>query len=208
MESYQTEEQQVEAIKKFWNENGNSLIVGVVLGLAGFAGYGYYQDSKMAEEVAIADSYISNVEKNIENKEQFAKTGEQLIKAHQNSSYAAMTAFALAKQAVDAKDWKKAQSALEQAQKLAPDAGMKSLAALRLARINVQLEQYDQALALVKTNISEAYKGQAEEIKGDIYLLQGKKELARTAYQAALDAGADQSSSSLQMKLDDLADNV
>ena len=39
-----------------------------------------------------------------------------------------------------------------------------------------------------------------EEIKGDIYLKQDKKELARTAYQAALSANALSTSPVLQMK--------
>ena len=38
MEIYSTEEQQVEAIKSFWKENGSQIIVGAVLGLGGFSG--------------------------------------------------------------------------------------------------------------------------------------------------------------------------
>ena len=47
-----------------------------------------------------------------------------------------------------------------------------------------------------------------EEIKGDAYLQQGKKPLARTAYQAALDAAGETANPALQMKLDDLAEAV
>ena len=43
MEVYETEEQQVEAVKKWWKENGVSLIVGVVMGLSAIAGWKYYQ---------------------------------------------------------------------------------------------------------------------------------------------------------------------
>ena len=49
---------------------------------------------------------------------------------------------------------------------------------------------------------------QLEEIKGDTYLLQGKKELARNSYQVAIAADGLASSPSLQMKLDDLATAV
>jgi len=45
MEQFATEEQQVEAIKRFWSEHGTSLIVGAVLGLAGLFGWQYYSDS-------------------------------------------------------------------------------------------------------------------------------------------------------------------
>ncbi len=47
-----------------------------------------------------------------------------------------------------------------------------------------------------------------EEIKGDIYLQQGKQDLARTAYQAAIAADGLATSPSLQIKLDDLAQVV
>ena len=42
-------------------------------------------------------------------------------------------------------------------------------------------------------------------MKGDIYFKQGKSELARTAYQAAIDEASEGSNPALQMKLDDLA---
>ena len=38
MEQYETEEQQVEAIKRFWKENGLSLVIGALLGLGGLLG--------------------------------------------------------------------------------------------------------------------------------------------------------------------------
>ena len=57
METYQTEEQQVEAIKKFWQENGNYIISGLVLGFAGFIGFNYYKDNKLAQEEAVAAEY-------------------------------------------------------------------------------------------------------------------------------------------------------
>ena len=56
--------------------------------------------------------------------------------------------------------------------------------------------------------LPESFRAAIEEIKGDTYLLQGKKELARNAYQAAIDADGLASSPNLQMKLDDLATAV
>ena len=53
--------------------------------------------------------------------------------------------------------------------------------------------------------LPESFSAEVEEIKGDVYLLQNKAELARNAYQAAIAAGGLTNSPSLQMKLDDLA---
>ncbi|PAR85254.1 YfgM family protein, partial [Vibrio cholerae] len=44
MELYDTEEQQVEAIKDWWKENGKAVIFGAVIGLGGLFGWRYYQD--------------------------------------------------------------------------------------------------------------------------------------------------------------------
>ena len=45
MELYDSEEQQVEAIKDWWKENGKAVVLGVVVGLGGLFGWRYYQDS-------------------------------------------------------------------------------------------------------------------------------------------------------------------
>ena len=42
MEQFATEEQQVEAIKRFWKEHGTAIIVGAALGLGGLWGWRYY----------------------------------------------------------------------------------------------------------------------------------------------------------------------
>lgn len=51
----------------------------------------------------------------------------------------------------------------------------------------------------------EAFNANVAELKGDIYLKQGNKAQARTAYQAAVNAGGSATNPLLQIKLDDLA---
>ena len=43
MSTYQTEEEQVEQLKKWWKENGKSVIGGVVLGFAIIGGWQWWQ---------------------------------------------------------------------------------------------------------------------------------------------------------------------
>ena len=50
MDVYKTEEEQVEAIKKWWQENGKSIIAGVVIGITAIFGWRAY-DSHMAVQV-------------------------------------------------------------------------------------------------------------------------------------------------------------
>ena len=205
MEIYQTEEQQVEAIKSYWQQNGNTIIAGVALGFAGFIGFNLYQDNKFEEELVVSDNYQTLIEQSGKDAKAFTANGEKFISENGNNSYVSLTALALAKESATHKDWQQVQKQLTTAIESAPTDGIKAIASLRLARVQVQLEQYSDALATLNNNLPESFTAAIEEIKGDAYLQQGKNDLARGAYQAAIAADGIATSPSLQIKLDDLA---
>ncbi len=62
MELYDSEEQQVEAIKDWWKENGKAVVLGVVVGLGGLFGWRYYQDSVVQAQEAASEQYSKAVE--------------------------------------------------------------------------------------------------------------------------------------------------
>jgi len=205
VEIYQTEEQQVEAIKGYWAQNGNTIIAGIALGFAGFIGFNLYQDNQLEQELAVSDSYQTLIEESKKDGKAFTANGEKFISENGNNSYVALTALALAKESASHKDWPLVQKQLTTAIESAPTDGIKAIASLRLARVQVQLEQYSDALATLNSNLPESFTAAIEEIKGDVYLQQGKADLARNAYQAAIAADGIATSPSLQIKLDDLA---
>jgi len=205
VEIYQTEEQQVEAIKGYWEKNGNMIIVGIALGFAGFIGFNFYKDGKLEEELATSDSYQALMEESTKDKAVFTENAAKFISENSATSYAALTALALAKEAVEQKDWQSAQTQLSIAVDKAPSDGIKGIASVRLARVQIQQEQFDQALATLSKPIPESFTAAVEEIKGDIYLLQNKTELALNAYQLAIASDGLATSPNLQMKVDDLA---
>lgn len=208
MDIHQTEEQQVEAIKKFWNENGNSIIAGLVIGFSAWIGYGLYQENKLEQEFAVSDSYQSVVKLAADDKEKYRQAGENFIKENAESSYSALTALSLAKDAAESKDWSQVEKYLTTAIAKATDNGIKSIATVRLARVQIELEQYEAALTTLSATLPESFTAIVEETKGDAYLKQGKVSQARTAYQAALAVEGQSSNQNLQMKLDDLAENI
>lgn len=205
MDVYQTEEQQVEAIKGFWKENGNFILGGFALGLAGFVGFNFYQDSKLSAELATSDAYQALVEAGDQDSGALKAEGEKFIAANSDSSYASLTALALAKEASNQKDWSAVSGYLTTAIEKAPTPEIKALATIRLARVQVELAELDTALATLSTEVPASFSATVDEIKGDIYVKQDKKDLARNAYQAAIDADGLTTSPNLQMKLDDLA---
>ena len=186
MEIYQTEEQQVEAIKSYWQQNGNTIIAGVALGFAGFIGFNLYQDNKFEEELIVSDNYQTLIEQSGKDAKAFTANGEKFISENGNNSYVSLTALALAKESASHKDWQQVQKQLTTAIESAPTDGIKAIASLRLARVQVQLEQYSDALATLNSKLPESFTAAIEEIKGDAYLQQGKNDLARSAYQAAI----------------------
>jgi len=208
VEVYQTEEQQVDAIRSYWKENGNYIIAGLAIGLAGYVGFNLYKDSKLAEEVARSDAYQMVVEKIDTELVGFQVAGDDFIVENAKTSYASLTALALAKETASHKDWTKTASYLTVAIENSPNEGVKAIATLRLARVQIQLAEFDNALATLAAKLPASFNASVEEVKGDAYLKQGKTEQAITAYQLAIAADGLATSPVLQMKLDNLAQAV
>lgn len=205
MENFQTEEQQVEAIKGFWKEYGNLVIGGLILGFSGFIGFNYYQDSKLASEVEVTESFIQLQENAQKAPASFAQESEKFIQANSDSAYASLAGFALAKTAIGNKDWAAAEQHLTTAIEQSADKGIKAVGSLRLARVQIQADKVDEALVTLGKEYPVSFLASVESLKGDAYLQQGKNELARAAYQTAIDNNGLQADPNLQMKLDDLA---
>jgi len=205
LDIHQTEEQQVEAIKSFWSNNGNAIIAGLALGFAGFIGLNYYNDHKLQQELNTSEAYQTMIEAASDDSGTFEVAGKAFIAENEASSYTMLTAIALAKAAAEKQDWPQVQSYLNTAIESSVDDGIKAIATVRLARVQLQLEKYEQALATLTAKLPASFNASVEEVKGDIYYKQGKTELARNAYQAAINDASDATSPALQMKLDDLA---
>ncbi|ASD68036.1 YfgM family protein [Pseudoalteromonas piscicida] len=200
MEIYSTEEQQAEAIKRFFRENGTTIVVGAVLGLGGLYGWKAYNQSQIDSAEAASEAYTQVVESD----DVLAKS-DAFVAANADSNYAVLAAFVAAKEAIDKDDLKLAAEKLTWAADNVANAELKATALLRLARVQAAQSQYEQALATLAKPMPEAFKAQLAEIQGDIYLAQGDKDKARSAYQSALEAAKGNSNPMLQIKLDDLA---
>ncbi|WP_028110932.1 YfgM family protein [Ferrimonas futtsuensis] len=201
MEIYSTEEQQVEAIKSFWKEYGNSIIGGAAIGLAALFGWNTYQEYQIGQEEAASAAFDAAVEK-AGARDTLAAAVDELKLSHGDSAYADLASLMLAKAAADAGDLTQAEQRLTDVA-AGIDADIKPLVDLRLARVQLALGKSDEALATLNAITGEAFAGQRDELKGDLLKQKGDLQGARDAYQAALTAGS--RSPALQMKLDDLA---
>ena len=200
MEQFATEEQQVEAIKRFWKENGMAIILGAVIGFGGLWGWRYYSDSQLTAKEAASLEYQSVIE-SLQSDDPTTKA-EAFIESYGDSGYATITSLIMASQAVDSGDLAAAEKYLSTAASTNEPA-LQSIALLRLARVQVAQGNAQQALDSVAKINDEAFSAQIEEVKGDAYVALADFTKARLAYSAAVEADAN--NRLVKMKLDNLA---
>ena len=208
MAEYETEEQQVEALKQWWADNGRAVLMGIGLGLVAIFGWRGWQGHQTSVAETASSAYTSVME-SLENKddgEAFLGKVESLKAEHGGTAYAAMASLAEARFHVENEDLPQAESALRWALDSGSFEEIKSIARLRLSRVLAAQDKHDEALKLLDNVSGDAYVGMVDEIRGDIYLAKGDSEQALVAYKRARESGAQTASAQdLQMKLDDLA---
>ena len=203
MEIYTSEEQQVEAIKRFWNEYGKAILGGVVIGLAALYGWRYYQAEQRASAEALSGSYAQLIQQQSSNEEWLAQA-QSFIAEQGSSSYAVFAALLAAKEAVNASNLPEAIKQLSWVQQNTTDASVKAIAQIRLARVQRETGDYAAALATLNQTVPASFAAQQAELKGDVLQASGDLPAAKAAYQQAL-AQAGQNTQLLQIKLDELA---
>lgn len=191
MSTYQTDEEQVEAIKKWWQENGKSVIGGIVLGLLVVGGgKGWMEYSRVqAENASMLYEGFAQVARG-DDLPAAVQRADELISAYGNSTYARFAALEMAKLQYQAGDKDKAAQRLQWVVDNASDQGIKQLAQLRLANLLLDMDKLDDANTLAQSVSQGGFAGEFSALKGDIALAKGDKEAARQAWQQALDQGA------------------
>ncbi|MGP9147838.1 YfgM family protein [Vibrio parahaemolyticus] len=203
MELYDTEEQQVEAIKDWWKENGKAVIIGAVVGLGGLFGWRYYQDTVIQASETASQSYTTAMNTLQEKGVDAQSDVQAFIESNEVKEYSVLAALQLAKAQVEAKDFTAALEQLKWAQSNTKDAALSPLISYRIARIETEVGNFDAANTELGKVTDTAWAGRIAELRGDIALRQGDKDAAYAAYTEAQQAA--DASPTLQMKLDDLA---
>jgi len=206
MNEYETEEQQVEALKKWWKENGTSLIVGLFVGVSALFGWRYYENQNNVHAVQASDLYMqvmqSTVMQTIDDKT--IDINNTLINEFSDTPYASLSSLALAKSEYEKNNVEAAAAQLELALKHASDDVIKQIANLRLTRVYIEQKKFEEAATLLKMKHDSAYDAQYEELKGDIFNAQGDVTQARLAYDKAINLQGAAASKWLKLKRQNL----
>lgn len=202
MDVYNTEEEQVQAIKQWWKENAVSLIAGIVIGVIALAGYKYWTENvkSRAQQASMIYSAI------LSSSNDKAKNTEILKSDYSGTPYAALAALLLAKDNVNNNEVDKAIIQLNWVAENANDDAIKHIAYQRLARLYLSQNNIDAADKLIAGIKVEGFEASYNEIRGDINLAKKLPLQARENYRLALSAlpQGDQRYKIIKMKLDDL----
>lgn len=183
------EEEQVEAIKRWWRENGIAVVVGLSLGIAVILGWRWYQTYLAGQAEGASALYAAMMSEVEAGKHDRAGTiAQQLLSSHPGTQYADLAQLALAGQQVTAGKLDEASASLQQVIDQGQQEQTQQLARLRLARIQLSRGEYDATLATLDKISLEAYQNAVEELRGDVHLARGEKDLARAAYEKVLAA--------------------
>jgi predicted negative regulator of RcsB-dependent stress response len=208
MSVYMTEEEQLEALKKWWNKYSNPIVITISIILLAIAGYKYWAWHQ-EKTTALASSAYEQLMVSFSQQDEpnIQAHANQLIKQYNGTIYADVARLILAKQSITNGNLKQAEEQLRSVASKSPMASMQQVAKIRLARILISQKQYVKAQNELKHVADASYKPMINELRGDIYAATGKYNLAIAAYRKAIDANISQGlgNTFLEMKSNELA---
>jgi predicted negative regulator of RcsB-dependent stress response len=204
------EQEQLAALKAWWRQYGNLVLLAITLALAVVAawnGWQWHSRTKSAEaSLVFAELQRGAAASDLKKVRDAAGT---LIESYPRTVYASMGALVSAKAHFDANDLKTARVQLQWAADNARDPEVQSIARLRLAQVLIDEKAFDDALKLLDAKRDAAFDGRFAEVRGDVLVAKGDKAGARAAYRTALEKAPAQDTGArelIQLKLDALGD--
>ncbi len=197
MDAYRTEEEQVEALKRWWSDNGKGIVAAVVIGVLGSIGWQAWQDRQVAKAESASAIYQELLGLGAQASTDSAqKVRLDELVATLSEDYAG-TGYADLGQLLQAAVWAtdgRSQEALTLLTALearvADDAALYPLVKLRRARLQADLGDTDQALAALGSLENTAVAAAAWLAQADIFIV--GEQYASAAQALTLALAADQ----------------
>ncbi|MDQ6619155.1 MAG: tetratricopeptide repeat protein [Pseudomonadota bacterium] len=187
MAVYDLEEQeQLDDLKAWWRRWGNlitAVIVAASLALVGVQGWRWWKHRQSDEASTLYSAAMVGLRS-----DDLAKTRDavtQLTQRYGSTTYASSGASLLARMLFDKGD---KDAALAQLQWVVDhgEPEQRQIARYRVAEVQLDRKQYDEALRTLDAKIDPAFEGVYADLRGDILAAAGRNDEARTAYQIAL----------------------
>jgi predicted negative regulator of RcsB-dependent stress response len=208
--AYDLEEQeQLSALKAWWQQYGKLVIitvVGAALAIAGVRGWHYYKNQQASSAAVLFDQLLRAESGNDHKK--VRDIAAQIVDNYGSTQYATLGALSAARSDFETGDLPAAKKRLQWVIEKAKEEEVRDVARLRLARVLLDEKNPAEALKQLETKHGESFTGLYAELKGDALIASGKPAEARAAYQTAFDKSdaASPSRQILQLKLDALGE--
>lgn len=189
------EQEQLDQLKHFWKQYGDLItwaLIAVFGTIAAWNGYQYWQRSQAAQASAMYDTVERAAEARDTAKLERALADMQA--KFSRTAYAQQASLLAAKVFHEEGKADASKSALTWVADHAGDQGYQALARLRLAGLLVEAKAYDDALKQLSGTYPKEFSALVADRKGDVLLLLGKREDARSSFAvayAALDEGSE-----------------
>lgn len=204
MEVYSNENEQVDALRGFFAQNGKFLVIGVIVGIGVLAGWHYWsthQDSSSREASAAYQQVSDALDVN---KPATLEAAGKFVSENRNT-YGALASLDLAKRYVDSNQLDKAASQLQNGLKDTKDANLQAVLNLRLARIQLQQKQPDEAIKTLDAVKGNGWTAIVADVRGEALLSKGDAKGARDAWSKGIASDASPAlKEMLQMKMNNL----
>jgi predicted negative regulator of RcsB-dependent stress response len=180
--------EQGEVVKKWLSENGSAIVMGLVIafgGLFGFKQWQIWEDSNK-QQASIEFEVMSELL--TEGQLDAAMSNFQNLQDNYSSSpYTSMAAMQMAQARLVASQPDLAINLYEFVVDNGNPKAMSVIARGRLARVHLELGDAEKAMQVIQAESNiPGFESRYAEIRGDIYLVQGKNNEAVTAYMDAL----------------------
>jgi predicted negative regulator of RcsB-dependent stress response len=182
------EREQLAALKGWWDEHGNLIVMAllaIAIAAAGWRGWDWYQNKQSRQASALYEMLTRAVEAG--DAKTMRDAGGALAVDYPRTLYASMGALVSARYYFDHHDLKGAKAQLDWVLEHSHTDDMKDLARLRLAAVLLDEKAYDEALKQLDAPHGEAYAAQYAALKGDVLVAKHESTQAKAAYEVALD---------------------
>lgn len=198
------DKQAMSALKK----HGDKIVWAIIIALAGYFGWEYYQKNHAKIDIVAADSYTLISEKNDTlalgrqapdldeatqaqlNQEQQALFTDidKLVVQHGKTAYAWQALMIKARHQSDNADHTGAVETLKKASAInLDDEGLSAITTLRLAQATLATGDGDTAMSLANQSMPKGFEPSRQELLGDIYVAKNDSDNAKKSYETAWD---------------------
>ncbi|RVU45467.1 YfgM family protein [Rubrivivax rivuli] len=180
------EQEQLDALKSFWKKQGNLITWTLVLVLGGFAawnGWNFWQRDQGVKAGAMFEELDRAAAAG--DAEKTARVFADMRQRFPKAPITQQGGLTAAKVQVDKGQSDAAKASLTWVAENGVEDEMRTIARLRLAAVLADAKQFDEGLKVLDAATAPEFTALVADRRGDLFMAQGKKAEARTAWQAA-----------------------